>query len=294
MKILISGTNGLVGREVLRVLLKEDTWSTSRQQASDLTENHICMDLAEDRLEEKIGGNRFDCIVHCAAQIPPGLTGTAEIADINSRMDRKIIDYCAENHIKLIYMSSTAVYGMNHKGKIKEKGFLNPDASEYAMAKRRTEIEIEKRCDQYHIFRISSPYGILQKNRNVLKIFISNAIHNQPICYHGSGSRTQNFTYNTDIALAVDKAIKSSKSGIYNIASERSVSMKELAGIIAQETERIFKYQIPVKASGQTDSQENVRMDIDISSAQKELDWIPIYSIEKGIRALLQAEKERI
>lgn len=35
-------------------------------------------------------------------------------------------------------------------------------------------------------------------------------------------------------------------------------------------------------------------MDIDISSAQKELDWVPIYSIEEGIRALLQAEKERI
>ena len=45
----------------------------------------------------------------------------------------------------------------------------------------------------------------------------------------GSGNRSQIFTFTEDIGLACRLAITNQSEGIYNIAGENSIKMKELA-----------------------------------------------------------------
>ena len=130
------------------------------------------------------------------------------------------------------------------------------------------------------ILRISAPYGPGQSPNNVIPIFIKNALANKDIQIFGTGRRSQDFIYIDDVARAFLAAVKTDRSGIYNIGSGESTSTLKLAKTILKTLPESHS---KIVFSG-VDPQENYRLRMDISKTEKELKFSPTIMIEEGIQ----------
>ena len=102
---------------------------------------------------------------------------------------------------KIIYASSSGVYGkLNYNKRVKEDATIAP-ASGYAMAKRARNIspkfsnETQISCASLRLFNV---YGPRQDRRMVIPRFVSQAKKNNNIKIYGNGNQTRDFTYIED------------------------------------------------------------------------------------------------
>lgn len=285
-KIFITGASGLVGNEIANYLsLNEENvvYTSFHKKKVPGIERQIQVDLEKT----DICTLNLDCdyIIHCAAEIPSIDKNDEWVGSVNRIMDDNVIRYSKEHGCKLIYISSTCLYGLNNQEWISEGTPLNIQ-SNYARQKRISEEKIIEYIQKYFILRISSPYGIRMKQKNVLNIYFNKSKNGEDLIYYGEGSRTQNFTNVKDIARACESCINSDAIGIFNIASSKSISMKNLAELFSRYSKEINDVNINVKRGRDFDSQEYVRNNIDISLAKVKLGWIPQISIEEGVKQL--------
>lgn len=294
-KILVTGASGLVGYNIARLLIEIpqcQVFPTVHNRSADDLGNSIQIDLQKDSIETL--KENFDCIVHCAAAIPNVRFNDKQAAIINRSIDDNVIHYCVKHNCRLIYISSMSVYGYNKSETLREdtKICIGDLTSKYSYEKRNSEIRIKNKCRNYCIFRISSPYGPQQKNINVFKKFVLDASAGRKIYYFGKGERTQNFIDARDIAQAVLKCMDK-PIGSFNIAASCAISMKELAYLVQKVGEEELNVFAEVCKDERADPQENVRTNIDISLADKELDWKPQIELEDGIRYWMRIIKEK-
>lgn len=286
--ILVTGAGGLVGYEVARYLQCDSRYhviSMIHSKSVEGLKDTVHKDLLTESINDLTG---VDVVVHCAAVIPGKNQTDAGAASANQAMDEKIIRYCRENKCKLVYFSSIAVYGQQrNEGVLTEDSCFAPEG-EYARQKIESEKKIAKSDFPHLILRIPSPYGVRQKTRTVLKIFIENAQSGKPLTYYGSGNRTQNFVHVKDIARAVEACIPYNKNAVFNIAGERAYSMKELAVLVASQVKELNGMEVSVSGVG-TDPQENVRTNISVEKAERELGWKPEIALEAGIEGWLMS-----
>ncbi|MDD1779010.1 MAG: GDP-mannose 4,6-dehydratase, partial [Candidatus Helarchaeota archaeon] len=141
------------------------------------------------------------------------------------------------------------------------------------------------------ILRISAPYGPGQRAKTVVRIFLENALRNQSLLFHGSGSRTQDFIYIDDVAAAFWAALRADANGIFNVACGEPISMKDLVVLIVS---LIPGCASEIKPSGVEDPQENFRANYDISRAKEYLSWEPKVSLKEGIATYIKFLKKQL
>lgn len=282
MKVLVTGACGLVGSEIVEYLRTIGISVTAVGRQSKDGDQYICCDLESDDLRQHIPES-YDYIIHAAACIPGKQYSDDECYEHNRRIDTNVFELAYTMQAGVIYISSAVLYGLSDpsvKTEESEVCFL----SRYHRGKYESEEQLLNLMIPTYIFRIPSPYGYRQVNRNVLKIFIENAVARKDITYYGEGSRTMNFVHVHDIAAAVGQAVTRQQYGIYNIASSKAVSMRELAAIVENTCSEVLGYHTAVIRAGQPDPQENVRFLLSIEKAKKNLDWRPEISLEDGIK----------
>ena len=118
----------------------------------------------------------------------------------------------------------------------------NP-ADSYGIAKLAVEkeLEISKKMFglDYVIFRPHNVYGERQnigdKYRNVIGIFMNQALKGQPLTIFGDGQQTRAFTYIKDISLAIAKAglTRPCFNQIFNIGSDNVYSINQVASLVS-------------------------------------------------------------
>jgi UDP-glucose 4-epimerase len=128
--------------------------------------------------------------------------------------------------------------------------------------------------------RITSPYGPGMKVHTVLPRFVHHALRSEVIDLYGTGQRTQNFIHVTDVIRAFLLAAETDTPGVYNVAGAESCSMQQLAEMVVQlvpgSTTRIIH-------SGQPDSQEDYRWEVDLSRSRNQLNFDPQVLLSNGI-----------
>jgi UDP-glucose 4-epimerase len=296
--ILVTGAGGLIGSNITRYLANKNynvfaLYQKKPEIVNPFNWKCLSADLANEKEYIKFNEIEFDVLIHCAAVIPKNFDGenSQKAAQINKDIDKNVMKLCEEKSIRMIYMSSFSIYGLNHQEWKKESSLVTPIGS-YTEEKYNFERDLlNSDIPNPIILRISSPYGRGQKHQTVLKTFIEKALNNEDIIYHGSGTREQDFINADDIAFAVEKIVENPKvDGIFNIASGSSLSMKEVAEIIVKTVGSNSKI-IP---SNQQDQQEGYKVKIDITNAKEILGWEPLISIREGIDCLIKHLREKL
>lgn len=301
MRILVTGGAGFIGKYLVKSLLEEEHHVTIFDNFSNSTKNSILYlrDLDVKVIEGDItnpqeilnAGKDKDVIIHLAAKISvsESILNPTETFRVNVNGTKNILESCKKNHVKkLIVASSAAVYGEgNHNVKLSETARTNP-ISPYGESKILMEQEIEKFTSEYKmniiILRFFNIFGTGQTSEyaGVITKFIEKIKQKKPLEIFGDGMQTRDFVAIEDIINSIHKAITLEKSGIYNIASGKAITIKELADkIITLSKEKLKIEYLPEKKGDIKYSQA------DISLAKKELKFFPKFTLDK-IQELLQ------
>lgn len=224
-----------------------------------------------------------------------------EIFNSNTGIVRNLLEASVKNKLKkVLLMSSSEIYSPQLKGTIKEEdgftGMPGEVTQGYAWSKRTTEILAKLYAQEFGlqvaIARPSNVYGPhdytdSEKGR-VIPTFIRQALNNEDITIWGNGLMKKSFLFVEDLNHALlDLVADYSLCDPVNLASDRQVSIKQLARLIIKLTKSKSKIKY-VKTPF-------VKMDTRIISTKKAKRLISFkenYSIESGILSVVQSIKK--
>ena len=222
MKILITGTNGFIGRNIKEYLQSryEKIYCPKRQQLNL---------LESDSVNDYLKKNNFDVVIHC------GVTLTS--IDQNLQMYFNI-ERCSKSFGKLICVGSGAEFdSRNYIPKMKEDYFEKhiPSKSDiYGFSKYEIAKSIEsKRRNIYNL----RGFGIFGKYEDYRRRFISNNICRLLCGLNISMGKNAYFDYMyvNDFAKIVDIFMKKNpKERTYNVCTGKTVDLLTLTKIIKE------------------------------------------------------------
>lgn len=299
MKVIVFGSNGLVGSSISRIL--EDSIKVKQLIKSNRSE----LDLFDKKNVEKfVKKHRPDVIINAAAKvggIHANDTKRTEFILENLKINMNILESCIEMpNIKIINLGSSCIYPLNAKNPIKESEFMNgklePTNSPYAMAKL-SAIEIGRSMSKQFGHQIlnlmpTNLYGPNDYFSNLDSHVIPALIHrmqntieageNEFIVW-GSGSPLREFLYVDDLSNFINFIIdKEIKNDLINVGSGQEISIKNLAILIKELMD--FKGDI-VFDSSKPDGNPRKLLD---SSLLNKLGWNEFTDLRSGLKNTIQ------
>ena len=301
MKVLVTGGTGFIGRHLVEYLLEKDldvtildNFSNSENKSmhkfgstnvkiieGDITNIQNLIDVTEGQ----------DVVVHLAAKISvdDSIKNPSETFRVNVDGTKNVLVACEKNNVsKVVIASSAAVYGESPPNvKLTENSEKNP-ISPYGESKSLMEQNVMEFVSNHNIkciiLRFFNIYGIGQSSEyaGVITKFIEKMFLNKPLDIFGDGLQTRDFVSVKDVVNAIYNAMEHRESGIFNIASGKAVTIKELAKFMISLSGKNLdiKYLPPKKG-------EIRYSEADISLARKELNYSPKYDL-KEIKNLLK------
>lgn len=187
MKILVTGSSGLVGKKVAELLAKQNHFVV----AFDHSNNCDILDL------EQLQTHMSDCqaVVHCAALLNEK-KGTDLLWRTNVQGTQKVVDACVKNKVqRLVFLSSVGVYG-NQPGIKNEESALAPQAL-YEKSKVHAEQIVQNAGISFTIIRSAMVVGPNPQWKRLIRL----VKQNMPLI--GSGKQTWQTIHYADLANAV-------------------------------------------------------------------------------------------
>ena len=285
-KILITGSSGFIGKNLVESLLSEyEITGLSKQQKSSKS-NHIIKDIS--KITSKDFKNIF-CIIHLAA-----ITDLKVCKDFpdqcittNVLGTQKILESARKNNCKVIYASTSHVYGIPKKLPINETTSTSP-TSMYAGSKLAGEIL----CESYHkqfdmdisIVRIFSVYGPESNNHYVVSNIVEQLKKSNKIKLGNVNSR-RDFIFISDVINAF-KIILNNINGfnIYNVGAEKSYSIKE----ICKKFEKLHGKKIIIKSTLKKNSKLDAKNIVCDATKLKKLGWKSKISLDEGLKKMYE------
>ncbi|MFS0554910.1 NAD-dependent epimerase/dehydratase family protein [Brevibacillus sp. 179-C9.3 HS] len=298
MKVLVTGGYGFIGSFVAERFYKEgykvfilDDLSTGSRRNVTFPHKAYSLDIADKKCDEVFKSNKFDVVVHLAAQVSVAASMEDPLLDSKSNVLGLV------NMLKLsstygvskfIFASSAAVYGMNENTPLSEETACDP-VSVYGINKYIGEVYCSKWKEMYGLqtvaFRLANVYGPRQSavgEGGVISSFLNQINHGNEIVLHGDGTQTRDFIYVEDVADAIFRSVTADYQGVMNLSTNQESSINELIDILGenQELKGILR---AVKRPGDVDKSV-----LDNTRAKRRLDWIPMYSLAEGLKKTAQ------
>jgi UDP-glucose 4-epimerase len=188
---------------------------------------------------------KFDYVFHLAAYAAEGLSHFIKRFNYNNNLIGSInlINASVNNGVKcFVFTSSIAVYGASPELPMTEETRPHPE-DPYGIAKLAVEHELRV-CKEmfdlnYIIFRPHNVYGERQnigdKYRNVVGIFMNQALQDQPMTIFGDGEQKRAFSYISDVAPIIACSVEEPQTynQIFNVGADTPYTVNELAETVA-------------------------------------------------------------
>ena len=301
MRVLVTGGAGFIGKYLVKSLLEKGDSVTIFDDFSNSTKTSISflIKMGAKVIEGDITNIQdlqnaikdHEIVIHLAAKISvsESITNPSETFRINVDGTNNVLNACKKNHVKkLIISSSAAVYGESSQGiKLTEESVMNP-ISPYGESKMKMEQNVKEFASKhnmdYVILRFFNIYGIGQSPEyaGVITKFIKRIIKKEPLQIFGDGLQTRDFVAISDIIKSIHNASAYNKSGIFNIASGKTITIKELAEQMISLSGK--KLEIIFLAEKQGDIKHS---EADISMAKNQIKYFPKFEIKEGIKEIL-------
>ena len=248
--ILITGGLGFIGSHIANELLNDnkviilDNLSTGNiNNLNDAQHENLKIikeDIRNTNLDELTSG--IDYIFHLAAMasVPLSIDKPVECNDINLNGTIKLLKSAVDNNVKkIVFSSSSAVYGQNKNMPLKESEPFMP-MSPYASSKASCELYLQTFYESYGLnyaaLRYFNVFGPNQDKNSqyaaVIPNFISAILEGNQVEIYGDGEQTRDFVFVKDVVKANICAANSDYNGVINIASGEKLSINQLFEIV--------------------------------------------------------------
>ncbi len=241
----------------------------------------------------------IDVVFHLAAQVhvDRSIIEPRHTFDVNTLGTLNVLDAALEQNTELIaYASTSEVYGSAKYVPMNEDHPLNP-ASPYAASK----AAADRLCFSYYntyklpvvIVRCFNTYGPRQKDTGyaaAIPKFIRRALAKLPPVIYGDGKQTRDYMYIKDAVNAYKLVLNSFENLLgkaVNFGSGKETSILELVQKILQLN---GNHSSPIHASKRTG--EVARLCADTTLAKRELNFVPQYDLEMGLKEFLRWYRE--
>lgn len=251
-KVLVTGGAGFIGSHLVTQLIERDHFVYVLDNFRTGQEDNL-QRFAAGRYElirdsvMNIGGHAVlrdvQTIFHLAAEVGNinSIENTFADASTNVLGTIRVCDFAREIGAKVVYSSSSAIYGESRYLPIDEQHPLQP-ASPYGLSKLTGELYVrlygQLNALSHVCLRYFNVYGegqLFNPYSNVIPIFIRRLAEGKPLTVYGDGGQTRDFVHVNDVATANVLAGESSvTSGAYNVGTGLRSSLRELLAIFEE------------------------------------------------------------
>lgn len=302
MNCLVTGAAGFIGSHLCRKLLEEGCIVAGVDSFTDfyprwMKEKNIGPLLKDPRftlldqdLEEmdlRTALKNKDFVFHLAAQ--PGVrTSWGENFSVYTRNNilstQRILETARELPLqKVIFASTSSVYGLTPFLPMSEEGPLNP-ISPYGV----TKLAAEQLCFLYFknfgvptlSLRLFTVYGPGQRPDMAFHRFFQAVLEEKEITVFGDGNQTRDFTYVDDIVAAHILAMKRGKPGeVYNVGGGHRQKLEEIFPLLEETTGKTLKIAWVDQQKGDV-----LHTLANIEKAGRDLGYFPGTPLAEGLR----------
>ena len=237
MKVLITGSNGMLGHDLIEVLKDNHELILTTSKTLDITDkNHVIEFICE---------NKPDIVINSAAYTNvDGCEENQETAyNINGDGVRNLALGCSEIDCPLVHISTDYVFNGENTRPWVEDDEIGP-ISIYGKSKLKGEEAILEILDKFFIVRTAWLYGINGGNFPKTMLELAKNHSEITVVYDEVGTPT----YTPDLAEAISQLIETDYYGIYHITNSGSCSWCEFARYIFEVAGKNVNV-IPVTAS---------------------------------------------
>ena len=237
MKVLITGSNGMLGHDLIEVLKDNHELVLTTSKTLDITD--------KENTIEFIKNSKPDVVINSAAYTDvDGCESNQDLAyAVNGEGVRNLALGCKEADCALVHVSTDYVFDGTATTPIEEDGEIGP-ISVYGKSKLKGEEAILEILDKYFIVRTAWLYGINGKNFPKTMLELAKNHSEITVVYDEVGTPT----YTLDLAYGISKLIESDYYGIYHLTNSGSCSWCEFAKYIFEIAEKDVNV-VPVTAS---------------------------------------------
>jgi UDP-glucose 4-epimerase len=291
-RVLVTGGAGFIGSHVIDALLAAGEAphaldDLSKGQVTNLPDTvplHVA-DIASTPLDRLFGDQRYDAVVHCAAQtnVMRSLADPELDARINiDGLSRVLQASAAYGVSRFVFVSSGgAIYGET-PAMATEGTAPRPD-NPYGLHKLMGERLVDDAPISTISLRLSNVYGPRQRSDSeggVISIFTERIASGLPLHVYGDGRQQRDFIHVSDVVGAIRLALDApSLTGAWNVATGRPTSVNELIATLRTAYGELDVRYEPAR-------QEIRRSCIDASKLLATGRWRPRTELREGLLAL--------
>lgn len=332
-KILVTGAAGFIGFHLCQQLLNKGysvvgldnlnnyydvslkfdrlaALGIAKQEASYY--NQICaskkfpnFEFIQLKLEDRVHlphlfeKHTFNKVCNLAAQagVRYSIENPEVYADSNISGFLNLLECMRHNQVqKLVYASSSSVYGNNKKVPFSETDNVDEPISVYAATKKSNELLAHTYSHLYGIecigLRFFTVYGPWGRPDMALFLFTDAILKDKPIKVFNHGDLSRDFTYIDDIITGVVNTLeknlpKNTLHGVYNIGNSSPVQLMDFIKAIEKSTGKVAKKEMLPMQPGDVSTTY-----ADVSKLKKDFNYAPNTSVKEGISEFVKWYRE--
>lgn len=313
MKILLTGAAGFIGFHLAKRLQENneiigldninDYYDTKlkHDRLSILNQNSnfkfFKIDIVDyDELSKLVSSVKPDVIIHLAAQagVRYSIDNPFKYQKSNLEGFLNILEICRQFNIsKLVFASSSSVYGNSANEYFKETDNVDHPISLYAATKKANELMASTYTHLFgfqtialRFFTVYGPYG--RPDMAYFK-FLNSLKENRNIQIYNNGNLLRDFTYIDDIVDGIIKTLAYKPSGahVFNLGNNKPVKLMDFISIIEKIYGKEFQKEFVEMQDGDV-----YKTAANIDLAIKELNYKPTHTIDEGLTKFIEWYKE--
>lgn len=331
-KVLITGAAGFIGFYTVQKLLNEgysvvgldnindyydvnlkfdrlkqlgfnriDSEAWNNETVSSINENCLFVRLnLEDKenLPKIFERHNFDVVINLAAQAGVRYSIENPMAYVDSNLVGfvNILECCRHYNVtKLLYASSSSVYGISVDVPFSTSQSVDNPISLYAATKKSNELMAYTYSHLYDIqtigLRFFTVYGPWGRPDMAMFLFTDAILNDRPIQVFNNGDLSRDFTYIDDIIQGINLIVKDKsqdeKYQLFNIGNSKPVQLlefiKEIEKAIGKQAQKIM---MPMQPGDVNQTWA------DVEDLRKRYGYNPDFSVTQGVKNFVEWYKE--
>jgi len=302
VRYIVTGGAGFIGNSIVKKLVARgddvtviDNLNTGKEENLKSVIDKITFlkdSILNRELLEKQSQN-IDGIFHQAAlaSVQDSFSKLDEYHNVNVNGTENILKLAKKNDFRVVYASSSSVYGNPERIPIKESDKKNP-INPYAETKLKKE-QLAIKYSEMGVKVIGLRYfnvfgkGQSKEYAGVLKLFLERIRDKLPPKINGDGTQFRDFVYVEDVADANIMSMDSDiNHGFYNVGTNTSITILDLAKTIIKSSGLDIQ---PIFGPALKGDVQRTIANIDL--IKEEIGWEPTILLEKWIEEIISMNK---